>query len=499
MSRKVTHTLAVTGRLTSLTPIHVGGAEESAITDMALAADGLGRYYIPGTSLGGAIRALNKWREDDPIWGFADGNDRGNASHVIVDDAPALELAHPESWHGNGIDRRWGTAADRIKYDREVLPKGTGFGFRLSVEVTEGHDVNELRGLLLWLIEQLESGDFVIGAAGTRGFGRVKLVDAKCTERDWASPEGIFAWLGGADAKDQRVAWKSQATNYEAPPRQHLRLEIDWKPKGPLMSRSARDGVVVDGLPFVSRLEDGDLALTLPGAGIKGAWRSHAERIMRTVLGMDQANGEHHEQVNVPLAGDLFGRARPTDPGRGRTKPGVRMKGRLGFETCYAHFALSSEHWDELDRSEDAWRGPPTKARPMDLAMHVAVDRWTGGAAESLLYSAAEPMGVTWAPLVLHVDFADEPFAELALLWLTLRDFCAGRIPLGWGVNRGYGDLEVSCIKLTGLCSLGVELDSATLKVSNGVIDASPIAGLIATFSDAWEEWFSAKEPEAAQ
>lgn len=499
MARKITRTLTITGCLKSLTPLHLGGAEDGGITDMPLAVDGLGRYYLPGTSLGGAIRAFCRALDEDPMWGFAMGEDQGNASHVIVDDAPVLSEAYPELWHGNGIDRRWGTAADGIKYDREVLPKGTAFAFRLTVEVAERQDVNRMRGFLAWLVDALTAGELVLGAAGTRGFGRVKLAAVHCNERDWATPEGIFAWLGGADAVDQRAVWQAQRTRYMAPTHQRLRIAIQWQPKGPLMSRSARDGVVVDGLPFVSRQEDGQFALTLPGAGIKGAWRSHAERIVRTVLGIDGIPQQHGDQVNIPLAGDLFGRARPEDPKRGKTKQAERGKGRLGFETCYAKFALPQERWDTLDRSEADWHEPPSQQRPMALAMHVAVDRWTGGAADSRLFSAAEPMGVTWAPLVLHVDTEGQPYAELALLWLTLRDFCAGRIPLGYGVNRGYGDLEVSAIKMNGLCSLGATTDAVALKVTKGEIDVDSIRDLITTLNTAWTTWLDANNPEAVQ
>lgn len=499
MARKITHRLKVAGKLVALTPLHVGGAEQGPITDMALARDGLGRVYLPGTSLGGAIRAYCGADEESERWGFARGEDGGTASHVLVDDAPALATPDAELWHGTGIHRRWGTAAEGAKYDREVLPRGTAFDFRLSCEVPVERDVEEWRGFLAWLVRALERADVPLGAAATRGLGRVKLTEVRCSENDWARPEGVIAWLSGAADADCRDAWNRALAHRPPDNRRRLRFEIHWRPKGPLMSRAARDGVVVDALPFVSRRNDGSLALTLPGSGTKGAWRGHAERIVRTVLGLDEVPEPHYEQVDAPLVRTLFGCARPADRKRW-TGDGPRgSRGHLGFETCYAGFALPLRKWDRLEGNESAWRGPPGRERPMALAMHVAIDRWTGGAADSLLYGAVEPDGVAWEPLVLHLEVpGSEALAELALLWLVLRDFCAGRIPLGHGANRGYGDLEVQRVAIEGLGALGLDSDRAVLPVKDRAMDETPIGNLVSRLRAAWSEWLDAAGREAS-
>ncbi len=53
----------------------------------------------------------------------------------------------------------------------------------------------------------------------------------------------------------------------------------------------------------------------------------------------------------------------------------------------------------------------------------------------------------------LSVDLTrlgDDRDHALALLLLTLRDLAAGRIPLGALVNRGFGNIDVRVITLTG-------------------------------------------------
>lgn len=513
MARKLSHTLIVQGELVAISPIHIGGAEEGILTDMPLAVDGLGRYYLPGTSLGGAIRAFDNAADDDECWGFALGQDAGTASRVIIDDAPALGQPSAELWHGNGIDRRTGTAAEQVKYDREVLPAGTRFALHLTLEVIDVTSLDTSRAWLQRVVTALEVGLVPFGAGTTRGLGRLRLDGTRCHERTWNSPEGVLAFLSelANPPTDCRAQWKTALAGEAG--HQHstssVRLTLHWRPRGPLMSKSARDGVVLDTLPFLSRRADRELALTLPGAGIKGAWRSHAERIVRTVTGQDYAvnDAQHFRQVEVPLVGNLFGRARSEDRAQDQLER-VRHKGRLAVQTCYAEFALTPEEWDKLERSEAEWRAPPHPDRPLRMAMHVAVDRWTGGAAERLLYSALEPERIDWEPIVMHFDTVptratetDEPsamdeddssappWAEFALLWLTLKDFCAGYIPLGFGVNRGYGDLAVDRVELSGLKALGHEVDTVNLSVTDRQLDATAIAPLIERAKSAWQEW----------
>jgi hypothetical protein len=95
-------------------------------------------------------------------------------------------------------------------------------------------------------------------------------------------------------------------------------------------------------------------------------------------------------------------------------------------------------------------------------ATHVAVDRWTNEAADGFLFSAIEPIDIPWEPLRMTlrpgrrgpgalpvVDAQAEQARQrslLALLLHLLRDLMRQRIPLGFGVNRGYGHIRVEAI-----------------------------------------------------
>ena len=121
-------------------------------------------------------------------------------------------------------------------------------------------------------------------------------------------------------------------------------------------------------------------------------------------------------------------------------------------------------------------------------AYHVAIDRWTGGAAEHMLYSALEPFGLDWEPIELtvnlnRIDEANRSAAK-ALLLLILRDIAQGRIPLGYGVNRGYGSLEVESVSLKAAAIAEFGGDEIIF-ASDGAI-----AGIdITEIGDAWTNW----------
>ncbi|RME54074.1 MAG: hypothetical protein D6795_04680, partial [Deltaproteobacteria bacterium] len=86
--------MRIKGRFTARTPLHVGGYGESVETDLPLARNGAGAWYIPGTSITGVLRAwcLSAFGEEatDVLWGppMTRGNpDRGHASFVLIEDA----------------------------------------------------------------------------------------------------------------------------------------------------------------------------------------------------------------------------------------------------------------------------------------------------------------------------------------------------------------------------------------------------------------------------
>jgi len=493
MARHITHTLVLEGQLVAQTPIHIGGADSGDTIDMPLATNGKGQFYIPGTSLAGAIRAWEDGKNES--WGYAEQS-KGHASFIIIDDAPAEEAPQAELWHGVGIDRKTGGAFEGVKFDRQVLPQGTRFSFRLQREVpAEGDKLQMVRIQMQQLKQALEAGDIPLGGSITRGFGRLKLEKASAREIEWESRAGILEWLRSGKGKEAAADWESTLKSIShASPIAPLTIAIHWQPRGPLMSKAAQDGIEADMLPFISRTHEGKFALTLPGSAIKGALRQQAERIIRTVLELEVKAGQHFDQVDVPLVKELFGSARGKDETvAGNTKSGGGARALLSVDSCYSQFALLDTEWRERGVKNNAWSGQDNKLYKAD---HVAIDRWTGGASDGALFNTVEPdKSIEWEPIRLRYDLkrGKDNHAALALLWLVLRDLGQGRIPLGFGVNRGYGDLSVERVELRGVQGVDAEL-SDPLVLENDW-QTSPLYPIL---KQAWADWLQAQTTEVA-
>ncbi|PZG30112.1 hypothetical protein C1I98_31420 [Spongiactinospora gelatinilytica] len=278
------------------------------------------------------------------------------------------------------------------------------------------------------------------------------------------SPEGLLAVLRGDPARSRTVESLRAADPALPERREVVEIRIDWKQPGPVMVRSGARGLIIDTLPLTTRVDARHLTLVLPGSSIKGALRGHAELIERTArgigptVGMLEGKGAARHSAafrerldELPAVRDLFGAA------RGDGDDGRRRAGSLRVEECTALPTIPEEFWRSVTGA-DSRPDPDDEERPRladsvhdrleDLGMeqsdHVALDRWTGGAADGLLFSVLEPYDVEWEPIRLTVDLTrlrEAGDRALALLLLTLRDLAEGRITLGAATNRGIGDV----------------------------------------------------------
>lgn len=160
----------------------------------------------------------------------------------------------------------------------------------------------------------------------------------------------------------------------------------------------------------------------LPAASFKGAFRSHMETILRTI----------HPGIGV----SPFGQLQPV------TTESPEFVWRL----------LGSEsHQSSLWCSDFVGE----KCQDLFLREMVAIDRFTGGAAESMKYSAL----VFQAPSMkgwLAVDLPDDnktARAMLGALTLTLRDLLQGHLTFGYGETKGFGQCtaQIKSLKHSGI------------------------------------------------
>ncbi len=211
--------LIVTGELEMKTVLHVGAGKSASPVDpdMPVIKDVYGRPVIPGSSLKGALRShvealirgiddkhacdadyeervstacvtkrhVTAWRAESPT--LLDQNVMGQlclacrtfgspwmASKVRIMEAPVIEDSWPGIYlvrDGVAIDRDKGTAADKAKYDYEVVPASTRFMFRMQVDNASPEE----QGLALLAIRSLRDEQVVIGGSHRAGAGWCKL------------------------------------------------------------------------------------------------------------------------------------------------------------------------------------------------------------------------------------------------------------------------------------------------------------------------------------
>ncbi len=447
MARKIAQRIYIKGDLMTESPLHVGGLSLDPTIDLALAVDGNGRLYIPGTSMAGALRSFTN-RSD--LWGYQEKN-QGHASFMVIEDTylPDEAIVVTEVRDGVQIDRRWGTAADKGKFDRAIIPKGTRLALKISLDLPKDSKQSaSYHASLGHLLGALAAGDIRLGAAKTRGLGRVRLANCQELVHTLNTKAGILAALQNppTDQKSYKEYSLPKDKNLVS---SHIKVTINWQPVGAVMVKDAIEGNAIDILPLTSSNGE-NLALVIPGSSIKGALRSQAERIVRTLCPSIVTSEDFRQQVQVPIVQNLFGAAAR----KGETQLG---QGALFVEDCYSTQQTSRSAWQEVVQADKESNLIPLLSNAnlatAQQAFHVAIDRWTGGAAEHMLYSNLEPFGIDWSPIELGINLArltTDPLSAIALLLLLLRDLSQKRIPIGYGVNRGLGAISVQNIEIKG-------------------------------------------------
>jgi CRISPR/Cas system CSM-associated protein Csm3 (group 7 of RAMP superfamily) len=331
------------------------------------------------------------------------------------------------------------------------------------------------------MIGALIAGEIRLGAAKTRGLGRVKLENCQRLVHIFQTKAGILAALQNSPAN---------SASYEkySPPKvivsDQIKVTINWKPVGAVMVKDSIEGNAVDILPLTSANGE-NLALVIPGSSVKGAMRFQAERILRTLCPDLASSDDFKQQVQIRIVQGLFGAAAQ----KGKKEFG---QGAMFVEDCYSQQQSSRSAWQQVVQADKDSNLSAVLSNAnlstVQQAFHVAVDRWTGGAAEHMLYSNLEPFGVKWSPIELQVNLsrlAHDRLAGIALLLLLLRDLCQQRIPLGYGVNRGLGAISVQSIQISGSGLIPDSPDFSWSIASHGSFESIDNHSLV-SLDEAW-------------
>ena len=199
--------------------------------------------------------------------------------------------------------------------------------------------------------------------------------------------------------------------------------------------------------------ENSTAPLLLPGTSIRGALRSRCSRIARTVL---YAN-------NPPSQGESF-----TQTDSDGNQVPIDIHEQLAKEPRLVRYMFGTTEYRGAVRVRDC----TTKdTGPSVTVTHNAIDRWTGGVVEGLLFNEVTYPHATWNDIVIEVDTArllqnvktdsdigglsrDECLtfarASWCLLCIALAELSAGTLPLGGRTTRGHGQVEVTSLSVAG-------------------------------------------------
>ena len=197
---------------------------------------------------------------------------------------------------------------------------------------------------------------------------------------------------------------------------------------------------------------DSAAPLLIPGTSIRGALRSRCSRIARTVLYAD----------NPPSPVESFTQANSDD-----NQVPIDIHEQLAKEPRLVRYMFGTTEYRGAVRVRDC----TTKdTGPSVTVTHNAIDRWTGGVVEGLLFKEVTYPHATWNDIVIEVDTArllqnvktesgigglslDEclPFARASwcLLCIALAELSAGTLPLGGRTTRGHGQVEVTSLNVS--------------------------------------------------
>ena len=362
--------------------------------------------------------------------------------------------------------------SDRVAFGKR---KGAGWGRVRIAEPSEIKDgkppysltkarLDDVEGLKAWLKGKPISGTDGVGPAKLGADNRITI------DIEWESPTGIL--VAETDEEKQEEKQKDAAKPGVSEGPQGEAENADGQ-------KSAKEKLNVAHPLRAYKTADGEqkAPLVLPGSSVRGALRTRASRIARTIL-YRKREDETPDWSNVPVHDQLA-----NDPTLVRALFGTTE--RRGAVTVLDTLSIPSED---------------NKAEKLRTVTHNAGDRWTGGVIDGGLYEEEYPVP-KWNVLRIEVDpervvgpsqSDDGPQddagpkanagskaeagphhdggsqgapgadnrrdktalrrqqAAICLLGLTLAELATGTLPLGSRGTRGMGEVKVNRLTIKG-------------------------------------------------
>ena len=437
------------------TPLAVGtGKSCDILTDAPVAKDVNGLPYIPATSIAGVLRhamGLTDDQTEGNPFGYIsksdDNDDSGHGSAIIFTDAvmvgkngKALDGIQDIDWNDEfyryfqdlpvrqhvRIDHK-GTAENNGKFDNEVVYKGTRFVFEIEL-MSEKDDKEHIEKA----IGHLRYSTLRIGGGTRKGYGKLSIVDCRQASLNLSKPEHLEKYLNKSSslAEDWDGFTKIpviESLDYSKWTHYQLKLKpLDFFMFGSGMGDSDADNVYVselivswgsDDKPYIDKDKEckPQKRVLIPGSSVKGAIAHRTAYHYNKIKGNFAENykdKEKREEItgsNNKAVAEIFGKADGDKFTRGRILIDDVIKGQAE---------------------------PKSKS-----FFHNKIDQFTGGTMDGALFQEKviydKDTEYTFDIYVENSALADDDIKKAFVQ--SLRDICAGLLPLGGITNRGNG------------------------------------------------------------
>lgn len=476
------------------TALHIGTGKGGDPADSPLRRAGNGRLMIPGRSLGGALRTiatrlaprlglgccwalLTKKQADEiqerekrkicgctvcQLFGEINPNEDdaeetgGAASRLWISDAFVKGTLYPKDdprthiRDGVGIARAQRVAARNVKYDFEIVPPDAVFELRLKLVDDDSNAAKTREKLFAAALAEWQAGRGRLGGNAARGLGRftlairgqnellldtpTRLIDYLKSPKPWelASCPNTTWWdsaLEEANRLERQSAVGEAARGFVA-------VEFQIGIEGPFLINDPLVAALAgfDHAPLLQVAANAAGAPVLSGSSLRGAMRTRAEKIARTLAMLEwKEKFLDHCPACDPLV---------NQPDKPLANCDRRIQIKDSEETPERALCLACQLFGSPRRGsrlwiEDAlWAGDALNQNAWHAQDFLAIDRFTGGGRDGAKFDAAPLTNARFnARLTLH----DPKDWELGWLVLVLRDLCDGEMTLGFGAAKGYG------------------------------------------------------------
>ncbi|ABK82137.1 hypothetical protein Q4Y15_001586 [Campylobacter fetus] len=430
--------------LEALTPLKVGSQSVDFLQDSPVQKDWNNLPMILGSSIAGVLRVKfqDKFKDKtDDIFG------KENGSKIIISNALLLDktakvcetlLLEKDDFlslfenlplrEHTAINEK-GLAIDRSKFNEEVVFKGSKFKFSIELVEDDKESFNDILSLLI-------DDDFRLGGGSSKGFGEFEIKRIRYGYLDVSeySSSLNFELKNVYSNKTQDLELKNVYQKQSQTGQKLTKYELNITPDNFFMFGSGFGDSDADMTPVFEQTISYDTSsisnpkVLIPASSIKGALLHRTLYHICKLEGitvdksLEEALREAKKRKDIKdlkdLVVPLFGEAKNTD------KKG--KKGNILMSDCFKANDAQTKIFD-----------------------HVAIDRFTGGAMDGMLFQE-KTIAKDKDSYLIKISIKNEQNIGENLIKAfenALLDVTLGRLPLGGATTKGHGIFSGKVLK----------------------------------------------------